>query len=290
MLPWILLIVLALIWGSSFILMKKALFDPSGAILYSPVQVAGLRLLIAGVVLLPISFKLIFKYNLSILFWMFLVAVFGNALPAILFTYAQTKLDSGYVGMLNSLTPIFTFLVAVFLFHQKFHRAQLIGLFIGLAGTLGLMSIKGTAGDFYWEYSLMVVFASFCYGISVNIIHKKLVGIPSLNIASVALLIAAIPGGMYVASSNIGEVFANEYAIDGLIFTSILAIVGTAFALVLFNRLVQLTDAVVASSVTYFIPIVAVLWGVWDNESLTFIHLLFGLIILTGVYLVNKKR
>lgn len=288
--PWFLLFVLALIWGSSFILMKKGLFNDAGEPLFSSFQLASMRLSIAAVVLLPISLKNIFKYDSKTIFYLVLVAIFGNVIPAFMFSIAQSKLDSGYVGMLNSLTPIFTFFIAIIAFKQKSRLVQFIGLAIGLIGTVGLISLSAIEGEFNWKYSLLVMVASSCYGISVNVIHIKLKELSSISIAATALLLSGIPGIIYLLSTDLVPVMQVEQSTRGLFFIGILSVLGTAFALVLFNKLVQLTNAVTASSVTYIIPIVAVFWGLNDGEKLSLMHLLYGGVILLGVYLVNRKK
>lgn len=289
--PWVLLFVLALIWGSSFILMKKGLFNDAGLPLFSSVQLASLRLTIAGVVLMPISLKHLFRFKGKTLIYLILVAIFGNVIPAFMFAIAQSKLDSGYVGMLNSLTPIFTFFVAVVAFKQKSRLVQFIGLALGLIGTIGLISLSVTHGEFNWKYSFLVMIASSCYAISVNVIHVKLKELSSISIAATALLLAAIPGALYLLfGTHLKPVLEIDQAQRGLLFIGILSVLGTAFALVLFNKLVQLTNAVTASSVTYIIPLVAVFWGIRDGEQLSWMHVFYGAIILLGVYLVNQKK
>jgi len=288
--PWFLLLVLALIWGSSFILMKKGLFNDANEELFSPFQLGSLRLVIAGVVLLPISLKYVFKLHRRIIFYLILVAIFGNVIPVFMFSIAQTKLDSGYVGMLNSLTPIFTFFIAIVAFKQKSRLIQFIGLAIGLIGTIGLISLSVSDGEFDWKYSFLVMIASGCYGISVNVIHIKLKEMSSVSIAAIALLLSAIPGGLFLVITDLAPVMQIDQANRGLLFIGILSVLGTAFALVLFNKLVQITSAVTATSVTYIIPIVAVFWGIKDGEQLSLMYLFYGGIILLGVYLVNRKK
>ncbi len=288
---WIYLIILAFIWGSSFILMKRGLFTSEGLVLYSSTQVAALRMLLAGLVLLPVSIRTIRKTKTKTLFWIAMTAIFGNGIPAFLFTAAQTELDSGFVGMLNSLTPIFTFILGMVLFKSKASWLQLVGLLVGLVGAIGLISIGSGSIEFNLSASLMIVAATLCYAISVNIIHSKLSDVNTFTIASIALLIAGIPSGIFLFTTNFTEILMNNpEGINGFFYTLLLAAIGTAAALLLFNKVVQMTNAIIASSVTYLIPIFAVMWGILDGEELSVKHVVFGLIILSGVYLINAKK
>ena len=288
---WGILLLLAFVWGSSFILMEKALHGEGGIDLLSPMQIAQFRLAISGITLIPFSIIALRKIEPKMLIWISMVGIFGNGIPAFLFPLAQTKLASGFAGMLNTLTPFFVFLIAVFIFGTRVKRRQIIGLFIGLAGAVGLIMVeKGVSGEFSIPHALYIVIATICYGISVSILHFKLKKANSLFVAALALLIVGLPstisilirGELQILNQGSDMVYAFGYVI-------ILSVLGTALALILFNRLVQVTNSIFASTVTYIIPIFAALWGVYFGEQIGWLHILFGAVIIGGVYLVNKK-
>ena len=285
------LLLLAFIWGSSFILMKLALFDDAGDILFSSTEVAAMRILFAGLTLLPFAKRALKTVRKKHLIWLLIVGVCGNLIPAFLFTRAQTELDSSIAGMLNSLVPIFTLIIAMVFFKTKIRWMQVVGVVIGLVGAIGLISLKNSGGELLLIPSLMIVAATICYGISVNVIRNKLHELRPLTIASAALAAMAIPCLIYLFTSDVMIVVqTNPTAPKGLISVLALSMIGTAAALVMFNKLVQQTNAIFASSTTYVIPVFAAFWGWVAHETLTLNHLFFALIILTGVYLINRKR
>ena len=292
MLSWLTLFLLAFIWGSSFILMELALFDENKNPTISPLMVALYRLVISGLVLLPFSLTSIFKIRQKDLFWIALVGIFGNGIPGFLFPMAQTNLASAFTGMLNSLTPFFTFLLALIVFRMKVRWMQVLGLAIGLVGTVGLIGVEsGFQGNFSIGYSLLVVLATICYAISVSIIHFKLKEVNPVHIASIALLMMGVPSLIAVlVTDNVRPILEVPAIQTSFMYIVILAIFGTALSLILFNKLVQKTDSIFASSVTYIIPIFAAMWGIYFGEDIGIWHLLFGAIIIGGVYLVNRKR
>ncbi len=283
---WVTLILLALTWGSSFILMKK------GLIYFTSTEVAAYRMTIAMAVLLPISLR-----NLSAIkgnFWpLFLTGLFGNAIPAFLFAIAQTEIPSALSGILNSLTSLFTLIIGVLVFRMQVYRLQVLGVFIALVGALGLIGFSNLL-EFgpYGRYALLVVVASGCYGVGVNIIKSKLHEVRPTHITSLSFLLVAPVLAVYLFTMTD---FTQKLATQpgswlGLFYISILGIVGTALAVVIFNRLIKETTAVFASSVTYLIPIVALGWGLIDGEHMAWSQLVYMIAILLGVFLINKKR
>lgn len=289
---FVLLVLLAFVWGSSFILMKRALFAPDGSVLFSAYEVAAMRIVFAGGVLLPFGIRAIRRASKTELKWMFAVGVLGNTIPAFLFTGAQLKLASSMAGMLNSLTPLFTLVVATLLFKASYTRRQLLGLVIGFVGALGLISLRSGNGEWHLLSALMVVVATVCYAFSVNIIRNLLSKVDSVRIASGALGLVALPAAIWLAlGSNVVEISASRPdAQMGLLAAFVLGAIGTAAALVVFNRIIKQTSALFASSVTYVIPVFAAMWGVFDGEQLTIYHAIFAAIVLSGVYLVNSSR
>lgn len=253
----------------------------------------AMRLVLAGLVLAPVAIKHIRKLK-GELFWpVLIVGVFGNGIPAFLFAVSLNHIDSGLAGILNSLVPLSTVLLGVVLFQLKINKFTLLGVFVGLLGAIGLVVMKkGVSVDAgYLGYAGLVILATLCYALSVNTIQHKLKGTDAIVIASLGLFLAALPSSLILAFTDFKEVLtSNPEGIKGLGFCFILSAVGTAFALVLFNKLVQKSSAVFASMVTYLIPIVAVMWGIYYGEQYSLPQLAFGLVILLGVYIVKWSK
>ncbi len=283
---WCILIALALIWGSSFILMKR------GMEVYGSDEVAALRIFIAFLVLIPLVFKHVKKAHLK--YWpAFLgMGMLGNFIPAFLFTKAETGISSSLAGMLNSLTPLFTLLLGVLLFKTKTKWVNVTGIVIGFIGAMGLL-LTGKSEDMSGNlfYGSLVVIATLCYAFSVNIIKKFLNEVPSVTATVWALLLIGPMAGTYLfAATPFVEHFqTHPQALSSLGYICILAIFGTAVSVIIFNVLIRNTNALFASSVTYLIPIVAMGWGIFDSESVLLEHFVWIVVILLGVYLVNKK-
>ena len=283
---WLYLIVLSFVWGSSFILMKKALIG------LTPIQLGALRILIAGVFLLLISFKSLKEIKKKHYKHIVSTALLGTFFPVFLFAYAVKGIDSSIASILNSLTPFNTFIVGALAFGFTFKKKQLIGIFIGLLGTI-LLILKGAdlnPNQNYW-FSILVVIASIGYALNVNIVKKHLSDISAFSIVTGNFLLLVIPAFVVLFFTGFFETLEfTETKMTALGYITILAVLGTGIAKVFYNKMVHLASPIFASSVTYLIPIVAVFWGVLDGEQLSLIQLVAGIIILFGVYLVNKKR
>lgn len=285
---WGLLVVLALIWGSSFILIKKGLLE------LAPDEVGALRILSASVFLLPFAFFRIKRIKGKHLPLLLCVGFVGSLLPAFLFAAAQTRIESATAGILNALTPLFTILIGFLFFNQRFGKATMIGLVLGFSGT-ALLVISGSKGN--WAelnfYALFVVLATIFYGINLNLIKYKIPDLSSVTITSISIVMV---GPLALAYLLIYTSFFNDLATGNneiVLATSaivVLGVVGTAVALMMFNQLVKLTQPVFASSVTYLIPIVAVIWGLIDGEVMRTTDYLGLFAIISGVYLANARR
>ena len=285
------LALLALTWGSSFILMKRGLQNPAGGSILSPDNVASLRLTLAGTALLPFSIPVLRKIPWRDLKWILLVGALGSGIPAFLFTHSQVYLDSSVAGILNSLTPLFTLLIGIFIFGRGTVVRQVLGVLVGLAGACALISLRGFGSTENWSYSLLVVLGTISYGMSANLVQSKLSHIKAIHITALAQMFLLLPAIAIACSSGLAEkVTTHPLGWKAFGYVVILALAGTAFANVLYFWLTQQTSALFASSVTYLMPLVAVGWGWIDHESLTVYHLLCGLLILVGVYLVNYRR
>lgn len=287
---WLIFIGLTLTWGSSFILMKRGLDS------FSSEQVASLRLFIAFLFLLPLAFRHIkrelFKHTAAVAG----MGIFGNLLPAYMFTRAETLISSALTGMLNSLTPVFTLLLGLVMFRQKVKWLQVLGVIVGLGGAIGLLALgkdDKTGGEAAKHLLLgggLVVLATFFYGLSVNIIRAKLGTVNAVTATVFALCIVGPVGGIYLFSTDfLHRMQTAPLAWQSLGYVSILAIFGTALSVIVYNILIREAGTLFAASVTYLMPVMAMGWGLFDGESVTLLHGLFVLIILGGVWLVNKK-
>ncbi len=290
---WLLLLLLSVIWGSSFILMKTAMYDSRGYSIFSSNQVATLRILIASIALLPFSIYAIRKINLKRdLGYFIIVALCGNLFPAFLFTYAETGISSGLAGMLNSTTPIFTILIALVIFRDKMSLRQFSGAFIGTIGVGTLVYFgKKNSLDGEWIHIVSVICATLCYAISLSVIRYKLGHYKSLDIASIAFLLLLMPSIFLFFTEHTLEAFKNTREVkNGFIAILLLSLVGTALALFIFNTIIKNTSALFASSVTYFIPIVAVIIGIFFNEHINLAQITGMAVALSGVFIANSKK
>lgn len=281
------LILLALIWGSSFILIKK------GLNVFSAGEVGALRIFSAAIVLVPLSLPKLRTLNKRQWKWLFISGMVGSFAPAFLFAYAQTQLESGITGVLNALTPIFALLVGVVFFKGRLKLRDSVGITLGFAGTIVLI-IAGSGGELgnFNYFAIFVILATICYGFNLNILKTQFSILTPKIITSISLLlIAPLAGGYLFGSSDfIWKMQYQEGAGLALFYICILGIIGTAFALILFNRLVQLTSPVFTSFVTYLIPIVAVIWGILDGEVLVIGHYIGILFIILGVAFANRPK
>jgi drug/metabolite transporter (DMT)-like permease len=281
---------LALTWGSSFILMKKGLKDDADQPVFHPAQVAALRLGLAALVLLPVSLKALRTIKATDWKYLAIVGIIGSGFPAVLFTTSQSYLDSSIAGILNSLTPLFTLVIGITVFKRVVMPRQVMGVLIGLGGAICLISLKGFGNSENWLYSFLIILATLFYGISVNTIAAKLAHVKPLHITALSLLIAGVPWSIYLATTDVVDIVTqNPHGVKSLGYVMILAVMGTCVANMLYFWLTQQTSPLFASSVTYLMPLVAVGWGIQVGESLNIFHLFCALIILAGVWLVTKK-
>ncbi|MEZ7505113.1 DMT family transporter [Flavobacterium sp. Arc2] len=283
-LKWGYLLVLSLVWGSSFILIKKGLIG------LTAIQVGSLRIIFAAVFLLLIGFKSLSKIPKEKWKYIALTSVFGTFVPAFLFAIAETELDSAVTAILNSLTPLSTLILGAVVFGISFQKRQVWGVLIGLVGSL-LLVFNGAMNhpNQNYYYAILVVIASICYAINVNLIKRFLSDLTPLSITTGNFLILIFPALAILYATGFYDVMTVEKVQHSVLFIMILGVVGTGIANILFFKLIQISSPVFATSVTYLIPVVAFFWGLLDNEMLTSIQFLGAFIILIGVYLSAKK-
>lgn len=283
---WFYLIILSIIWGSSFILIKKALLG------FTPIQVGGLRILFAAVILFVLGFKSIRTLSRTDWKWIIIAGLCSSFFPPFFFALAQTQIDSGVTSIFNSVAPLCTTLVGISLFGLAITQRQILGVCIGLLGTIALIAagMEFNPDQNYW-YALFIIVSALGYAFNINIIKKHLPHLGPLAITTASFGVAFVPALILVSYSGVfGKFLENPMMQDSVWYLLALAILGTALANILFNKLIKLSSPVFAASVTYTIPLVAILWGVLDGERITSYQLLGGLIILFGVWLVNKKK
>jgi len=254
-------------------------------------QVGSLRILITALVLLPIGYKSLFSIQKKEWAHITITAFFGIFFPAFLFSFAIKGIDSSITSILNSLTPLNTLIIGAIFFGFAFKKNQLVGVFIGLIGTT-ILIIKGSElnpNQNYW-FAIFPLIASVGYALNVNIVKKNLSNVSAIGITTGNFVVLIIPSLLVLWYSDFTNTFEfSKTTYPSLAYLTILAVLGSAFATFIFNRLVQISSPVFSSSVTYLIPVIAIFWGVLDGERLIPIQLLAGIVILLGVYLTNRK-
>lgn len=264
------------------------MFNENREALFSANQVASLRIIIAALAILPFVIRKINLLFTKKWIWLLLVGALGNLLPAYLFTNAEQSISSSFTGMLNSLVPIFSLIVGISLFKHKVNMKGYIGVFVGLIGTLLLILFKDNdlSSNSTWAI-LMVVFATICYALSLNIIKEKLSDVSAIEITGLSLLfMLPVSLTILLIQPNNDIILSPTYSTP-LILTAILAVFGTTIALILFNHLIKISSSLFASSVTYLIPFVAIMWGAFFKESIGWSSV-FIILIVFGIYLVKQ--
>lgn len=282
---WFYLISLSLIWGSSFILIKKALVGLEAD------QLGSLRIIFSSIIIILIAWKRLSKITRLEWKWITISAFLGSFFPAFLFAFAEKEIDSAVASIINSIVPLNTVIIGMVLFNIRSTKRQIIGVLIGLAGTYMLiMSGIKLNPDQNYLYSGFVILCSFLYALNVNIIKKYLQHLSALTITVGHFAVIIIPALIvfYFSDFDVNSL-RNHETIDSIIYVLILAVFGTALAKILFNKLIKISSPVFASSVTYSMLIVSIFWGLVDGENFSIYQLIATIIIILGVLLTNKK-
>ena len=283
---FVILGILSLVWGSSFFLIKKAL------VAFEPEQVASLRISLSALSFLPIVLYHFRKIDWQSWRWLLVVGLTGSAVPAFLFSTAQTELSSTIAGILNSLAPFFTLVFGLLIFKVAAKRSQIGGVLLGLFGAI-LMTMAGEQGSAFGNllYGLLIVGAAACYGFSANVVASRLQHMKSIHLSSASFVLVGPLGLIYLFSTDFLEVLQThphgKASFAAVIF---LALVGTVAASVLFYWLIQKTSALFGSTVAYLMPVVSLGWGLWDGEAINHWHFIGMGLILLGVWLSKGKR
>jgi drug/metabolite transporter (DMT)-like permease len=282
-LNWLLFVILSVVWGSSFILMKTSAEHLNG------LQIGSIRIFAAGVGLLPWAIFHISKIPLKKLGVVILTGLLGNFFPALLFASAiKENGESSLASILNSLTPLFVIVIGLLFFKTKVQKRKITGVLVGFAGLVILNVLRGpvSAGD---NGVLLILIATIFYGITVNLVSYYLKGIAGFKIASVSLAIMAIPSCIIMWQQNVFTIARfDEEARWSIAVACLLGVVGSAIATGLYYVLIQKAGGLFASLVTYAIPIVAIMWGLLANENITAAQVGCLAMILAGVYLANR--
>ena len=282
---WILLIVLSIIWGSSFILIKKSLEH------FNPYEVGALRVLIAGILLLPLAIKNIKKFPRAHLKWLILAAITGNFIPMFLFPLAETEVSSSIAGIVNSMMPIFVIIVGSLFWKFSTSKRQLIGVGISFVGACILALSGGESGELKLIPILLLLGATLGYAISMTTVKSKLNHVPAKILSAFVFSFVLILPSLIalVIAGFFSDLHADNDLLVGLGFVSLLSIFGTGLAMMLNYRLLNISTPLFASTVTLLMPVVAVLWGILDGEKLTSMQFLGGFIILAGLIFLRAK-
>ena len=280
----VILLILSIIWGSSFILMKKSLIH------FNHLEVAFFRLIIAFLVLLPFIATHLKKIRAKYIFPLLIISILGTVIPAILFALAQIYLDSANVGMLNALTPISTLIIGLVLFNQKVTNSNIVGIILGLIGSYILIFPNNTS-ETHTKYSLLIIIATVCYAISINTIKKIVHELGPFSIAVISSFISCIIPLLYIINNGVSNtIFKINMYISSFYYIIILGSICTSLAIIIFNQLIKRSSALFGSSTTYLIPVFAIIWGIIDNETIAKNEIYGIIVIFIGVFIMNYQR
>ena len=283
---WGTLVILSLIWGSSYILIKKGLTG------LTPIQLGSLRVIVTTIIIAPIGYQKIKHIPRQKMKWVALSAFVGSFFPAYLFAFAETEISSSITAVMVSLTPLFTLLISVFVFGEELLKKQVFGVLIGFTGIIVLINNELFSSSFNILYIMFIVLAAFCYAINANVLKYKLSNIPALGIVFMSFLFLFIPAFIILCFSSFpfSDFASDPLIIESIIYIVILALFGTAIAKVLYIKLLAISTPVFSVSTTYLMPVVAIFWGLLDGEEFKLTQFTGTAIILLGVYLVTKKK
>ena len=282
---WFYLIALSLIWGSSFILIKKALVGLEAS------QLGSLRIIFSSIFIFLIAWRNIFTIKKIEWKWIIISAFLGSFFPAFLFAFAEKEIDSSVASIINSIVPLNTLILGMIIFKIESTKRQIIGVLIGFFGTYLLISSGLKLNpDQNYNYAGLVILCSFLYALNVNIIKKYLQHLSALTITVghfTAIIFPAIL--VFLFSDFEFSSLEKDEVKTSIFYVFILALFGTALAKIIFNKLIKISSPVFASSVTYSMLIVSIFWGIVDGEKFSIHQLIATLIIVFGVILTNKK-
>jgi len=282
---WGVFILLSIIWGSAFIVMKESARELNGY------QIASVRIFFAGPVFLPFALFHLRSVPAKKIPIIILSGLLGNLFPAFLFAIAiENKVSSSMAGILNSLTPLFVIVIGILFFRSKVQLKKIAGVLVGFIGLLILSLSKGGVEVSNFWFTMMILVATLMYGVNVNVVSHYLKDVDPIKMATISLAFIAIPAAVVTVQQNIVSIAQyDESARWSIAAAALLGIVGSAIATALFYILIKRAGGLFASLVTYGIPVIAILWGVWAGEEVTMIQVSCLVMILAGVYLANRS-
>ena len=284
---WTYLILLSFIYGSAFILIKKGLLG------LTPIQLASLRVIFSATFLSIFGFKTIKLIPKNKWKWIVLTGFIGNFFPVYLFSFSQTIINSSVAAVLSAMTPLFTILFGYFIFAIRFNKNKIFGVFIGFVATIFLVSNEiSINSDYGGTYSFLIILATICYAINANLVKYKLKGVSAFAIA-LGNFISVLPFGIlvfYFSDFPLHDFYESTLILESIGYILLLALIGSALANVMFNKLISISSPIFSVSVTYLLPIVGIGWGVLDGEFFSIFQWISCFIILYSIYLVTKKK
>lgn len=280
---WILLLLVSFIWGSPFILRQIALES------FAHQQVAALQIFISFVLFIPLIIKNLKKLTRKNALLLLLSGLSGNVGPSFFYAKAQTQINSSLAGMLNALLPTITLLIAMLLYRVKPNLYSVLGVIVGLSGTLVLALMGNSLGTTYFWGIFYVLMAILSIAVSINLVSFALPNLTGIEIASLAFLFVGPMAGIYLFQSDL-QTPLNSSSI--LLSSAMITLLGTFtfVGVILNNQLIKQSSHVFAASIAYLIPIVALFWGlVIGGDKISLLQLACIAIILVGVHLANRK-
>ncbi len=283
---WFLLLFISITWGSSFILIKKSL------LVFTPYEIGAIRVVGSGLILASIGIPALVRMKRSTLLWVIIAGFFGNFVPMFLFPIAQTQVSSSLAGILDSLVPIFILAFGFLFFGIKSKFSQVIGAIIGFIGAASLIIFsEGNSEESQFGYALLIILGGASYAVNSLIVKEKIPELDAIKLTAAVYSFWAIPEGIILYFTGIIQNFEmKENYIEPMFYMAFLTIFGTAIAMLLYFKLIQNTSAVFASISSYLLPIVAIIWGILDDEEFSFWYILSGILIAIGIYLIREKK
>ena len=283
---WFLLLFISITWGSSFILIKKSL------LVFSPYEIGAIRVVGSGLILAAIGIPAILRMRRGTLLWVIIAGFFRNFLPMFLFPIAQTQVSSSLAGILDSLVPIFILAFSFLLFGIKSKLTQIVGAMIGFIGATSLIYFsEGNTESSQFSYAMLIVLAAASYAVNSLIVKEKIPELNAIQLTAAVYTFWAIPSGIILYYTGLIQNFKMEPAyVQPLLSVSFLTVFGTAIAMLLYFKLIQNTSAVFASISSYLLPIVAIIWGIFDGEKFSAWYIFGGVLIMIGIYLIREKK
>lgn len=282
---WFILLILAVTWGSSFILIKKYL------VAFSPYEIGAIRVVGSGLLMAAIGIPTLRKMPKKTLLWVAIAGFFGNFLPMFLFPIAQTQVSSSLAGILDALVPMFVLVFGFLLFGIKSRWTQVIGAVIGFLGAASLIYFsEGNTQTSQFGYAMLIVLAGAAYGVNAVVIKERIPNLNAIKLTAAVYTLWAIPSLVILYATGIFHNFKiTPETTEAMAYLGFLTTFGTSIAMLLYYHLIQKTTAVFASTVSYLLPLVAIIWGLLDGEEFTLWFALGGILIVLGVYLSKEK-